>query len=121
MKVENLVAIELAYINTKHPDFQSNASLVSSFLGEEEKTRNIPVRRSHGNAPSTYEQEMREQSKVSSVKIYWIAKETSVKKSFLVYIILLDTHVQLLYLSVRNSMQQGTSLQTFVKAINFYF
>lgn len=64
MKVENLVAIELAYINTKHPDFQSNASLVSSLLGEEEKTRNIPVRRSHGNAPSTYEQEMREQSKV---------------------------------------------------------
>lgn len=64
MKVENLVAIELAYINTKHPDFQSNTSLVSTFLGEEEKTRTIPVRRSHGNAPSTYEQEMREQTKV---------------------------------------------------------
>lgn len=61
--VENLVAIELAYINTKHPDFQSNASLVSQLLGEEEKTRNIPVRRSHGNAPSTYEQDIREQPK----------------------------------------------------------
>ncbi|KAG0716154.1 Dynamin-1-like protein [Chionoecetes opilio] len=61
--VENLVAIELAYINTKHPDFQSNATYVSSFLGEEEKTRTIPVRRSHGNAPSTYDQEIREQPK----------------------------------------------------------
>lgn len=66
--VENLVAIELAYINTKHPDFQSNTSLVSTFLGEEEKTRSIPVRRSHGNAPSTYEQEMREQPKAQSLQ-----------------------------------------------------
>ncbi|XP_045127886.1 dynamin-1-like protein isoform X6 [Portunus trituberculatus] len=66
--VENLVAIELAYINTKHPDFQSNASLVSSLLGEEEKARSIPVRRSHGNAPSTYEQEIREQSKTQSLQ-----------------------------------------------------
>lgn len=66
--VENLVAIELAYINTKHPDFQSNASLVSSLLGEEEKSRSIPVRRSHGNAPSTYEQEIREQAKTQSLQ-----------------------------------------------------
>ncbi|KAK8736500.1 hypothetical protein OTU49_005039 [Cherax quadricarinatus] len=61
--VENLVAIELAYINTKHPDFRPDASLVSSLAGEEDKSRNIPVRRAHGNAPSTYEQEIREQSK----------------------------------------------------------
>jgi hypothetical protein len=30
--VENLVAIELAYINTKHPDFHKDAALASSFL-----------------------------------------------------------------------------------------
>ncbi|CAK9831209.1 Dynamin-1-like protein [Anthophora retusa] len=30
--VENLVAIELAYINTKHPDFHKDAALVSSLL-----------------------------------------------------------------------------------------
>lgn len=31
-QVENLVAIELAYINTKHPDFQRDAALVSGLL-----------------------------------------------------------------------------------------
>ncbi|XP_069183294.1 dynamin-1-like protein isoform X10 [Procambarus clarkii] len=61
--VENLVAIELAYINTKHPDFRPDASLVSTLAADEEKARNIPVRRAHGNAPSTYEQDLREQSK----------------------------------------------------------
>lgn len=30
--VENLVAIELAYINTKHPDFHKEAALVPSLL-----------------------------------------------------------------------------------------
>lgn len=30
--VENLVAIELAYINTKHPDFHREASLVSTLM-----------------------------------------------------------------------------------------
>jgi len=30
--VENLVAIELAYINTKHPDFHKDAAFVSSLL-----------------------------------------------------------------------------------------
>ncbi|XP_053973525.1 dynamin-1-like protein isoform X3 [Hylaeus volcanicus] len=30
--VENLVAIELAYVNTKHPDFHKDAALVSSLL-----------------------------------------------------------------------------------------
>jgi len=34
--VENLVGIELAYINTKHPDFRSDASIVSSLLSAEE-------------------------------------------------------------------------------------
>ncbi|XP_076032709.1 dynamin related protein 1 isoform X2 [Oratosquilla oratoria] len=61
--VENLVAIELAYINTKHPDFRTDASLVSSVMTEEDKGRNIPVRR-HGNAPSSIESEMREQGKL---------------------------------------------------------
>ena len=30
--VENLLAIELAYINTKHPDFHREASLVSTLM-----------------------------------------------------------------------------------------
>lgn len=30
--MENLVAIELAYINTKHPDFHREAALVSGLL-----------------------------------------------------------------------------------------
>ncbi|XP_063613120.1 dynamin-1-like protein isoform X7 [Penaeus indicus] len=55
--VENLVAIELAYINTKHPDFRPDASLASTLVADDEKARNIPVRRIHGNAPSTYEHE----------------------------------------------------------------
>lgn len=33
--VENLVAIELAYINTKHPDFHKEAALVPSLLKAE--------------------------------------------------------------------------------------
>uniref|UniRef100_A0A069DWC3 dynamin GTPase n=1 Tax=Panstrongylus megistus TaxID=65343 RepID=A0A069DWC3_9HEMI len=33
--VENLVAIELAYINTKHPDFHKEASLVPSLLNNQ--------------------------------------------------------------------------------------
>ena len=35
MQVENMVSIELAYINTKHPDFQREASLVSSLMLED--------------------------------------------------------------------------------------
>ncbi|XP_071512237.1 dynamin-1-like protein [Panulirus ornatus] len=61
--VENLVAIELAYINTKHPDFRPDASIVSTLVAEEEKPRNVPVRRVHGNTPSTYEQEIKDQLK----------------------------------------------------------
>jgi dynamin 1-like protein len=34
--VENLVAIELAYINTKHPDFHKEAALVPSLLKNEQ-------------------------------------------------------------------------------------
>lgn len=33
--VENLVGIELAYINTKHPDFQDTAVLYSRLLHDE--------------------------------------------------------------------------------------
>ena len=35
--VENLVAVELAYINTKHPDFHKDALLVGSLLMSEER------------------------------------------------------------------------------------
>lgn len=54
--IENLVAVELAYINTKHPDFIREASVVSAYNNEEEKSRNIPVRRGH-------EYDMRDQPK----------------------------------------------------------
>lgn len=40
--VENIVAIELAYINTKHPDFHKEAALVPSLL----KTDNDPYSQS---------------------------------------------------------------------------
>lgn len=46
--VENLVAIELAYINTKHPDFHKEAALVPSLLKNEQgESWNTP-----GNPPS---------------------------------------------------------------------
>lgn len=44
--VENLVAIELAYINTKHPDFHREAALVSGLLKSTdglEKNRHSPL------------------------------------------------------------------------------
>ena len=37
--VENLVAVELAYINTKHPDFHKDALFVGSLLLNEERSR----------------------------------------------------------------------------------
>jgi dynamin 1-like protein len=47
--VENLVAIELAYINTKHPDFHKDAALVPSLLKNDQISEqwNTP-----GNPPS---------------------------------------------------------------------
>ena len=33
--VENIVAIELSYINTKHPDFQREAAMVGSLMAPE--------------------------------------------------------------------------------------
>ncbi|KAG5675177.1 hypothetical protein PVAND_005102 [Polypedilum vanderplanki] len=46
--VENLVAIELAYINTKHPDFYKEAAMVPSLLKNDQgEPWNIP-----GNPPS---------------------------------------------------------------------
>ncbi|XP_068141696.1 dynamin-1-like protein [Drosophila tropicalis] len=55
--VENIVAIELAYINTKHPDFHKDAALVPSLL----KTDNDPYsqmnmnqRRGNPNTPRNH-------------------------------------------------------------------
>ena len=47
LQVENLVAIELAYINTKHPDFHKDAALVSSLLKsvEEDDRQLRPAKR----------------------------------------------------------------------------
>ena len=47
--VENLVAVELAYINTKHPDFHKDALLVGSLLVNEEKNRR--ERNTHNSSP----------------------------------------------------------------------
>lgn len=50
--VENLVAIELAYINTKHPDFHKDAALVPSLLkADEAYGGHQQIRRS--NTPKT--------------------------------------------------------------------
>jgi dynamin 1-like protein len=46
--VENLVAIELAYINTKHPDFHKDAALVPSLL----KNDQVDPWNTPGNPPS---------------------------------------------------------------------
>jgi hypothetical protein len=48
--VENLVAIELAYINTKHPDFHKDAALVSSLVKNAELNQSKPIKKH----PSTY-------------------------------------------------------------------
>ncbi|XP_034173154.1 dynamin related protein 1 isoform X2 [Osmia lignaria lignaria] len=47
--VENLVAIELAYINTKHPDFHKDAALVSSLL----KNNDVDHVKQNRRLPST--------------------------------------------------------------------
>ncbi|KAK2588506.1 hypothetical protein KPH14_001083 [Odynerus spinipes] len=47
--VENLVAIELAYINTKHPDFHKDAAFVSSLL----KNTDLDHVKHNRKAPST--------------------------------------------------------------------
>lgn len=52
-QVENLVAIELAYINTKHPDFHKDAALVSSLLKNAEMNQPKQNRRLHSTALST--------------------------------------------------------------------
>ena len=38
---ENLVAVELAYINTKHPDFHKDALLVGSMLLNDERYNKV--------------------------------------------------------------------------------
>lgn len=45
-QVQNLVAIELAYINTKHPDFHKEAALVPSLLEaiDDEENAKLPKR-----------------------------------------------------------------------------
>lgn len=57
LQVENLVAIELAYINTKHPDFQKEAALVSCLQEEDvynhqrRMNKRLPIGMSH-NQPN---------------------------------------------------------------------
>lgn len=59
--VENLVQIELAYINTKHPDFHKEASLVPSMLNTDSQDQwshlhqpgNPPSRRAPPRPPAT--------------------------------------------------------------------
>lgn len=57
--VENLVAIELAYINTKHPDFHKDAAVVSSIMksAEEEEA----LKRSAAVAPPQQNGDLEEQ------------------------------------------------------------
>lgn len=51
--MENLVAIELAYINTKHPDFHKDAALVSLMIKsaeEDESSRQRMLRKYNVNS-----------------------------------------------------------------------
>lgn len=47
-----MVAIELAYINTKHPDFHKDAALVSSLLKNAELNQPKQTRRNLANSTS---------------------------------------------------------------------
>ncbi|XP_014259591.1 dynamin-1-like protein isoform X2 [Cimex lectularius] len=65
--VKNLVAIELAYINTKHPDFHKEAALVPSLMEslDDDDNRSYPPhsnRRQHGMNNLTYEERQRSHS-----------------------------------------------------------
>lgn len=53
--VENLVAIELAYVNTKHPDFHKDAALVPSLLKNEqnEAWQQMQHQKRHGHRTAT--------------------------------------------------------------------
>lgn len=50
--VENLVGIELAYINTKHPDFQEDAAMVDSLKQFDDK--DVNMMKKHDNNPVLY-------------------------------------------------------------------
>lgn len=59
--VENIVAIELAYINTKHPDFHKDAALVPSLLKADhtqepwnQRDPNLQRRTARNNSPAMY-------------------------------------------------------------------
>lgn len=52
--VENIVAIELAYINTKHPDFHKDAALVPSLLKADHIQDGGHSRRAHQRNPSPH-------------------------------------------------------------------
>ncbi|CAH0721610.1 unnamed protein product, partial [Brenthis ino] len=58
--VENLVAIELAYINTKHPDFHREAALVSGLLKSTDGLveENSPMYRQKAQRPTSTPQHM---------------------------------------------------------------
>jgi len=53
--VENIVAIELAYINTKHPDFHKDAALVPSLLkSDSDPYSQINIGQRRGNTPRNH-------------------------------------------------------------------
>jgi dynamin 1-like protein len=51
-----LVAIELAYINTKHPDFHKDAALVSSLLKSVEEDQRFPQAANKRHHPANVNQ-----------------------------------------------------------------
>jgi len=48
--VENLVQVELAYINTRHPDFQKEAALAGSMMASDEMAAAARMRRQGGDS-----------------------------------------------------------------------
>ncbi|XP_029049510.1 dynamin-1-like protein isoform X1 [Osmia bicornis bicornis] len=82
--VENLVAIELAYINTKHPDFHKDAALVSSLL----KNNDVDHVKQNRRLPST-----------TSTSSTIIPNDTSAKS--------VNSQDEVAYFSEQNKDQQG--------------
>jgi dynamin 1-like protein len=72
--VENLVAIELAYINTKHPDFHKDAALVSSLLKsvEEDERLQRPANKRHNPSHTSQSITLVGDTEKDVPKVEWI-------------------------------------------------
>ena len=78
--VENIVAIELSYINTKHPDFQREAAMVGSLMApeslrhhsssrhHEKPAKNRPVQLATNTVPAITNGEQEKENMIPKVR-----------------------------------------------------